>query len=56
MQTTSSHLETDDSTIIRNGGDGRLRYSPAQRQTLLAAADRSGISAMAFSRQHGVQY
>ncbi|MCX6866827.1 MAG: hypothetical protein NTV46_11550 [Verrucomicrobia bacterium] len=45
-----------DSTIIRAGSDGRLRYSPAQRQELLGAfAGRSGVSAMNFSRQHGVQ-
>lgn len=47
---------TDDSTIIRTGSDSRLRYSPDQKQSLLAAFDRSGISAMAFARQHGVQY
>ena len=56
MQSTSSHPATDDSTIIRTGSDGRLRYSPDQKQSLLAAFDRSGISAMAFARQHGVQY
>jgi transposase-like protein len=56
MQPTSSHPEADDSTIIRAGSDGRLRYSPAQKQSLLEAFDRSGTSAMAFARQHGVQY
>ena len=56
MQSTSSHPEADDSTIIHAGSDGRLRYSPDQKQSLLAAFDRSGISAMAFARQHGVQY
>ena len=56
MQSTSSHPEADHSTIIRAGSDGRLRYSPDQKQSLLAAFDRSGISAMAFARQHGVQY
>ena len=56
MQSTSSHPATDDSTIIRAGSDGRLRYSPDQKQSLLAAFDRSGISAMAFARQHGIQY
>jgi hypothetical protein len=56
MQSTSSHLETADSTVIRAGKDGRLRYSPAQKQSLLEAFDRSGTSAMAFARQHGVQY
>lgn len=56
MQSTLSQPEADDSTIIRTGSDGRLRYSPAQKQSLLQAFDRSGISAMAFARQHGVQY
>ena len=44
-----------DSTIIRAGSDGRMRYSPAQRQELLGAFVGSGVSAMNFSRQHGVQ-
>lgn len=44
------------SSIIRTGSDGRLRYSPDQRQALLDAFDRSGMSAMSFTRQHGVQY
>ncbi len=45
-----------ESSIIRNGSDGRLRYSPTQRQDLLDAFVRSGLSAMSFSRQHGVHY
>jgi len=45
-----------DSSIIRTGSDGRLRYSPDQRQALLDAFDRSGMSAMSFSREHGVHY
>ena len=45
-----------ESSIIRTGSDGRLRYSPAQRQDLLDAYDRSGLSAMSFSGQHGVHY
>jgi len=56
MQSTSSEPGADDATIIRTGSDGRLRYSPAQKQSLLEAFDRSGISAIAFARQHGVQY
>jgi transposase-like protein len=55
MQSTSSESPTD-STIIRTGSDGRLRYSPEQRRELLAAFDRGGLSAMAFCRQHGVAY
>ena len=54
MQSTPS--EPSDTTIIRTGSDGRLRYSPGQRQELLEAFDRSGLSAMAYSRQHGVSY
>ena len=55
MQSTSSAPSTD-TTIIRTGSDGRLRYTPAQRDELLEAFDRSGLSAMAFSKQHGVSY
>jgi transposase-like protein len=55
MQSTSSEPSTD-TTIIRTGSDGRLRYSPDQRQELLDAFERSGLSAMAFSKQHGVCY
>ncbi len=55
MQSTSSAPSTD-TTIIRTGSDGRLRYTPAQRGELLEAFDRSGLSAMAFSRQHGISY
>jgi transposase-like protein len=56
MQSTPSELAPPDSTIIRTGSDGRLRYSPTQRQELLDGFDRSGISAMSFSRQHGIHY
>lgn len=55
MQSTSSEPPIA-STIIRTGSDGRLRYSHEQRHDLLEAFDRSGQSAMAFSRQHGVSY
>jgi hypothetical protein len=55
MQSTSSAPSTD-TTIIRTGSDVRLRYTPAQSGELLEAFDRSGLSAMAFSRQHGICY
>lgn len=55
MQSTPSD-SSPHSTIIRTGSDGRLRYTPEQRQDLLEAFDRSGLSAMSFSRQHGVSY
>jgi transposase-like protein len=55
MQSTPSEPSID-TTIIRTGSDGRLRYTAGQRQELLEAFDRSGLSAMAFSRQHGVSY
>ena len=55
MQLTSSAPSLD-STFIRTGSDGRLRYSPEQRLTLLEAFDRSGQSALAFSKHHGVCY
>jgi transposase-like protein len=55
MQSTSSESPPD-STIIRTGSDGRLRYSQQQRREMLTAFERSGQSAMAFWRQHGVAY
>ena len=55
MQSTSSEPSTD-TTIIRTGSDGRLRYTAGQRPELLEAFGRSGQSAMAFSKQHGVSY
>jgi hypothetical protein len=55
MQSTPSE-SFPDATIIRTGSDGRLRYTQAQRSELLDAFDRSGLSAMAFSSQHGVSY
>lgn len=55
MQSTSSETFPD-TTIIRTGSDGRLRYTPTQRCELLDAFERSGLSAMAFSSQHGVSY
>jgi len=56
MQSTSSEPAPTDSTIIRSASDGRLRFTPAQRQELLDAFDRSGLTAMAFARGHGVCY
>jgi len=56
MQSTSSEPAPSDSAIIRAGSDGRLRFTPAQRQELLDAYNRSGLSAMAFARSHGVCY
>ena len=50
MQSTPSEPAPSDSSIIRAGSDGRLRFTPAQRQELLDAFDRSGLSAMAFAR------
>jgi transposase-like protein len=43
-------------TIVRTGTDGRLRYDPQQREALLDAFTSSGQSALAFARQHGVNY
>ena len=59
MQSTSSTTSEpapSDSAIIRAGSDGRLRFTPVQRLELLDAFDRSGLSAMAFARSHGVCY
>ncbi len=47
---------SSDSPIIRTGSDGRLRYTPEQRQALLEAFDCSGMSALSFTRLHGIQY
>jgi transposase-like protein len=55
MQLTSS-APSPESPIIRTGSDGRLRYSPEQRQSLLGAFDRGGQSALAFAKHHGVCY
>ena len=44
------------SEVIRTGIDGRLRFSPDQRKSLLDAHARSGLSALAFASQHGVKY
>ena len=43
MQSTPSEQPPSASTIIRTGSDGRLRYSPAQRQELLDAFQASGL-------------
>jgi hypothetical protein len=37
MQSTSSEPAPSDSAIIRAGSDGRLRFTPAQRQELFDA-------------------
>jgi transposase-like protein len=52
----STPAHTAEVSIIRTGRDGRLRFTPEQRRELLAAFDRSGQSAMAFARDHGVHY
>jgi transposase-like protein len=46
----------DPSEVIRSGSDGRLRFTPEQRDSILVAFDRCGVSAMAFARQHGLKY
>ena len=57
MQSTPSVPDSSvSSTIIRTGSDGRLRFTPDQRQALLDAYDSSGMSAMAFARGQGVHY
>jgi hypothetical protein len=54
MQSTSSEPAPSGSSIICSASDGRLRFTPAQRQELLDAYNRSGLSAMAFAHGHGV--
>ena len=56
MHSTSPELPAPATTIIRTGSDGRLRFTPEQRAELLDAFARSGLSAMAFARGHGVNY
>ncbi len=46
----------DPGDVIRNGSDGRLRFTPEQQDSILAAFNRCGVSAMAFARQHGLNY
>ncbi len=56
MQSTSPDHQSPESQLIRTGSDGRLRYTQGQRQALLEAFDRSGMSALSFTRLHGIQY
>lgn len=57
MQSTSTVPESPSpSSIIRTGSDGRLRFTPDQRRSLLDAYDASGMTAMAFARGHGLHY
>lgn len=56
MQSTTSEPSPSGTSIIRTGSDGRLRFTPEQRAGLLEAFGRSGLSAMAFARNHGVNY
>ena len=39
-----------------NGSTRRPRATPAQRAELLARFERSGLSAAAFARRHGLSY
>jgi transposase-like protein len=43
-------------SAIRVGSSKRRRFSPQQIQQLLAQFERSGLSASAFTRQHGLCY
>ncbi|KAB2639098.1 MAG: hypothetical protein DVB25_06340 [Verrucomicrobia bacterium] len=54
LSTSSEPAPTD--SLIRSASEGRLRFTPAQRQELLDAFDRSGLSTMAFARSPGVCY
>jgi hypothetical protein len=43
-------------TIIKTDTLGLGRTSPEQRDALLSAFDRSGMSGAAFARLHGIRY
>lgn len=53
---SSSISESVPQTLIRTGSDGRLRFSRQQREALVDAFEASGMSAMAFAKDHGVNY
>jgi hypothetical protein len=53
---SSSISESVPQTLIRTGSDGRLRFSRQQRDALVDAFEASGVSAMAFAKEHGVDY
>lgn len=44
------------SSVIRSDRRGRMLISAPQREALLDEFDRSGLSAMAFCRLHGLVY
>lgn len=44
------------SSVIRSDRRGRMLISAPQREALLNEFDRSGLSAMAFCRLHGLVY
>lgn len=56
MQSMPTDHPSAQSPIIRTGKGGRLRYAPDQRQALFEVFDRSGMSELSFTRQHGIQY
>ena len=56
MLSLPSQSESSALPLIRTGSDGRLRFDPQHRLTLLADFKAGGMSAMAFARLHGVKY
>jgi len=45
-----------ESIILKTDGLGRVRTPLAQREALLDAFERSGLSGMKFAALHGVKY
>jgi len=43
-------------SIMKADRRGRLRYTPEQKQTMVAAYHASGLSAPRFAAHHGVNY
>ena len=43
-------------SIMKTDRRGRLRYTPEQKKTMLAAYRASGLSAPRFAAHHGVNY
>lgn len=53
---TSTNLAGDAGSLIRTDRRGRMLIAAEQREALLDAFERSGLSAMAYCRQNGLIY
>jgi hypothetical protein len=48
--------DTADGAIIKTDGKGRMRSSPARRESLLEEFEKSGLSAVKFAALAGIKY